>query len=106
MEDRDGPTRELPQPGELWRHWRGGLYRVVCLALNEGTHGECVVYADAAREGHCWVRPLWQWLQEITVPGGDRHQRFAKLTEAEIQELAGEDSSPAGPTDEQRGSQY
>lgn len=95
-------VNDLPQPGELWRHHKGGLYRVVCLALVEATGQEVVVYAAATGEPPCWTRPLAQWGQLLTVKTDDggtaQVRRFARAEPLEV-----EDTQPAGPTIEQRG---
>ena len=54
--DETTETNDLPQPGELWRHHKGGLYRVVCLAVEEATGKPVVVYAAATGKPPCWTR--------------------------------------------------
>ena len=36
--------KQLPQPGWRYRHFKGGLYQIVTLALNTETGEDMVVY--------------------------------------------------------------
>src|SRR5688572_5416820 len=55
-----------PNPGSVWRHRKGGLYRVVCCAVEEETLAPTVVYHDfnvfdpnnAEMMSRTWTRPL------------------------------------------------
>ena len=48
---------DAPQPGELYRHWKGGLYTVVCSSIKEDTLEIVVTYRSCAR-GYLWTRTL------------------------------------------------
>ena len=60
--------RLLPQPGEVWRHWKGGLYEVVCLAIDEALGRTMVVYAPVGPDEPVWVRTLFSWMHRFTGP--------------------------------------
>ena len=49
-----------PEPGSLWRHRKGGVYRVVCVARHTETDEDLVVYllSAASDDASVWVRPL------------------------------------------------
>ena len=49
-------TPSVPTPGSRWRHRKGGLYRVVCVAMEEATKTPVVVY-QAEATGLTWTRP-------------------------------------------------
>lgn len=69
--------RLLPQPGEVWRHWKGGLYEVVCLAIDEALGRTMVVYAPVWSDEPVWVRTLFSWMQVVAI-GKDRSEpRFS-----------------------------
>ena len=42
---------------ELYRHYKGGIYRVLCYAKMEASEEEVVVY-ESLKGGIPWVRPL------------------------------------------------
>lgn len=64
------------QPGELYRHYKGGEYEVITLAIQENTLEPLVVYRSLAKNT-VWVRTLKNWNEEVEV-GGKKVKRFAK----------------------------
>ena len=61
----------------MYEHYKGGRYRVVCLAKIEATHEDVVVYEalydnDVAKY---WVRPVASFLEEVEIDGA-RRPRF------------------------------
>lgn len=58
------PTHpEQPGPG-LYRHYKGGLYTVLCVGRHSETEEWLVTYRCDA-QGTYWVRPLAMWLQSV-----------------------------------------
>jgi len=55
--------RELPKPGELWRHFKGGNYQIVTVAVHTETGERFVIYRDNV--GDVWARPLEMFLEEV-----------------------------------------
>jgi len=58
----------------MYRHYKGGLYRVVAIALHEDTQEEYVVYhvQSVGLEqgiGQYWVRPLAIFQEEVEYKG-------------------------------------
>jgi hypothetical protein len=55
--------------GSIWRHRKGGVYRVLCCAVREADLVPVVVYRDEYPQGELfdrklaitWVRPLTQF---------------------------------------------
>ncbi len=86
----------LPRAGELWRHVKGSVYRVICLAVNEADGHEVVVYESAEGGGPVWVRDLAQWLMQVTVKEGVQVQRFTPVETVDL--LPFVDSMPYPPT--------
>lgn len=78
--------------GQIWRHWKGNLYQVMCVGMLEANTASVVVYRSASGEGTIWVRPVLEFLGEthdrITTPdGGVRilfHPRFELVAESNI----------------------
>jgi len=59
-----------------FRHYKGGVYEVVCEAILEADHTPVVVYRGA--DGITWVRPRQAFFESIEVDGV-RMPRFAPL---------------------------
>ena len=55
-------------PG-LYRHFKGGLYRVEGVARHSETLEEMVVYRALYGEGGLWVRPASMWNETVTHEG-------------------------------------
>ncbi len=76
---------ELPKAGETWRHWKGALYTVVCIACHTGDRQPLVIYrADGKEDGVVWARPLAEWFTETKVDrddGGHLVPRFVRVSE-------------------------
>lgn len=66
-------NRATPNPGEVWRHHKGGVYRVVMLGWLEATRDPAVVYA--ASDGTVWIRSLANFMERVDEQGTPR---FAK----------------------------
>ena len=52
-----------PQPG-LYRHYKGGLYTVLCTGRHSETEEWLVTYRSETL-GTYWVRPLAMWMQTV-----------------------------------------
>lgn len=64
------------KPGERYRHFKGGLYEVVCQAIQESDHSPVVVYRPLSGDSHtCWTRPLDVFFESVQV-GERTTQRF------------------------------
>ena len=67
--------------GQIWRHYKGNLYTIICLARDESTEKEVVVYQktkeDFFRTDELpWVRPLDNFLEVISSDEGTNFYRF------------------------------
>lgn len=80
-------SKQQPEPtaGEVWRHWQGGDYLVICRARDEWSRREVVVYQSLADDG-IWVRHLGNWLMTITKAGGDKVPRFTRVEATPVPE--------------------
>ena len=55
----------VPKPGEVFEHYKGGLYQVITVGrLSEQRDQLMVVYKSLER-GHIWIRPLGMWLEYV-----------------------------------------
>jgi len=62
-----GRLPDQPAAGQWWRHRKGGLYQVVCVALTEATQEPVVVYRKHM-VGLTWVRPVEEFLDGRFMP--------------------------------------
>ena len=67
-------------PG-IYRHFKGGKYRVLGMARHSETLEELVVYQSLA-DGALWIRPAEMW-DELVERDGGRFRRFMKIAEGE-----------------------
>ena len=77
MENDLPPLPDEPKPG-LYRHYKGGEYRVLGLARHSETLEPLVVYQALYGAGGLWVRPAGMFIETIEV-GGRRVPRFARV---------------------------
>lgn len=57
------------RPGQIWRHFKGGVYRVLCLAKQSETKEEYVIYTRDDGDGSVWARPASMWLETVEHDG-------------------------------------
>lgn len=55
--------------GKIYRHYKGGIYKVLVLATNSETQEEMVVYEDINFPNKTWVRPVKMFLENVVVNG-------------------------------------
>jgi hypothetical protein len=77
MEDKLPPLPDEPKPG-LYRHYKGGQYRVLGLARHSETLEPLAVYQALSGEGGLWVRPAAMFGETVVV-GSGRVARFARI---------------------------
>lgn len=68
------------QPGQIWRHFKGGVYRVLYLAKHSETGEELVIYTKNDSGGTVWARPASMWLETVERDG-KRQPRFDLILE-------------------------
>lgn len=62
---------------EQYRHFKGGIYEIVCEAIDSETKGELIVY-KSLKDEEIWVRPKKMFFETIEL-GGETVPRFKKL---------------------------
>ena len=70
---------EQIRPGK-YRNFKGGEYRVFCMARHSETGEEMVVYQALYGERGIWVRPASMW-NETVERDGKTFQRFTYIGE-------------------------
>ena len=63
MENTNGAVK----PG-IYRHFKGGVYRVLFTAKNSENLEETVVY-QSCKDGSFWVRPATMWNETVERDG-------------------------------------
>jgi hypothetical protein len=75
-------------PG-VYRHFKGGLYRVLHTATHSETEEPMVVYVSMENPDRVWVRPLAMWSEEVEAPGGERVPRFRPVSSSQHRRCEG-----------------
>lgn len=70
------PGRAAVEPG-IYRHFKGGIYEVLCIAIHSETREEYVVYKNTKKE-ITWIRPLAMFI-EVVKRDGYQGPRFTKV---------------------------
>lgn len=73
---RDSAHHDAPPARVRFRHYKGGLYELVCEATLESDLSTMVVYRAA--DGSIWCRPKAVFFESIEVDGV-KVQRFTPL---------------------------
>ena len=60
-----------------YRHYKGGLYELVCEATLEADLTPLIVYR--AQDGSVWVRPRDVFFELVTTADGQQVPRFAPI---------------------------
>jgi hypothetical protein len=62
-------TKEPLIRAGIYRHYKGGMYKVIAIAMHTETREEMVVYRSLDDERQLWVRPLEMFRERIKVDG-------------------------------------
>lgn len=55
------------EAGQIYRHYKGNLYIVICTAKNSETLSDMVIYRDVSSPEKIWARPLSMWNETVEV---------------------------------------
>ncbi len=68
-----------PKPKEKYKHFKGGVYEIVCIALDcENPKKKLVVYKNID-DGKIWVRELNDFIGEKVFDDETKVRRFVKI---------------------------
>ena len=91
--------REIPRPGEFYRHFKNRLYQIIAVAYDAETEQKVVVYQALYGDYRVWVRPLEDFLSRTDrekYPEAAQEWRFERIVPAgPAQEAYGPQSGPA-----------
>ncbi len=83
--------RHNPRPQEMYRHFKGELYQIRCLARHSETRELMVVYQAMYGTFEIFVRPLSMFMEEVDrrkYPDAKQRYRFELLQDMEYEEQA------------------
>ncbi|MEM6615146.1 MAG: DUF1653 domain-containing protein [Pseudomonadota bacterium] len=70
-----------PPLGQLYRHYKGGLYRFLFEVTHTENHEPMVVYVAVEPPHPRWVRPRSMFFENVDVPGYGVVPRFTPIEE-------------------------
>lgn len=79
--------RPNPRPQEMYRHFKGNIYQIRCLAKHCETGEMMVVYQAMYDTFQIYVRPLAMFMEEVDVekyPDARQQYRFELLQDSEL----------------------
>lgn len=65
----------------LYKHYKGGLYKILYLARDSETLSTVIVYQDLREPNKIWTRSKVEFEADVVLLSGNRVKRFAPLTE-------------------------
>ena len=88
--------RELPRPGQVYRHFKGNIYRIITIADHSETGERLVIYKRDETEERAYARPLDMFMSEIDkkkYPDAKEKYRFTLISDDDLAGLGEVDAA-------------
>jgi hypothetical protein len=72
------PPPPPPHAGQVWEHYKGGIYSIVCRSIKEDTLESLVTYHSNLK-GTNWTRTVENFEESVEMPDGRRRPRFLRV---------------------------
>ena len=66
------------EKGSVYQHFKGNIYKIVCVGKHSETVEDYVVYTDLNEE-KIWIRPYDMFLEEVQLEDGTVVPRFKQI---------------------------
>lgn len=73
-----------PSIGSLWKHYKGGIYRVIMKAIEANEPYRIKIMYENKINGYIWEHSLDEWQKDITLEDGTIIKRFSLLENCEL----------------------